>query len=154
MSHSRKLPRRDLRGKRAEEAGWWEPAGTLRHRLGLGRRRARTEGVPISIGGRGIKRQRGGPIEELLFRASRCEAAVLLVMERTDQPAAAPSPFWSLLALLRREPGMEWLPCGPDGCSGSGGTGGLEAGSEEGAGNCALGGAGRGGGRLTGGGGG
>ncbi|XP_064568242.1 uncharacterized protein LOC135447256 isoform X1 [Zonotrichia leucophrys gambelii] len=55
-------------------------------------------------------------------------------MERPDELPAAPSPFWSLLALLRREPGMEWLPCGPDGCAGSGGTGGLEAGSGEGAG--------------------
>ncbi|XP_053797311.1 uncharacterized protein LOC128787294 isoform X2 [Vidua chalybeata] len=54
-------------------------------------------------------------------------------MQRTAELPAAPSPFWSLLALLRREPGMGWLPCCPGDCTGSCGTSGLEADSEEGA---------------------
>lgn len=82
-------------------------------------------------------------------------AAVLFVMQRRRiDLLATPSPFWALLALLRQEPGMGWLPCGPDGCTGSQGTSGLEGGSGKGAGECALGEAGKGGGWLSGGGGG
>ncbi|XP_063192198.1 uncharacterized protein LOC134516188 isoform X2 [Chroicocephalus ridibundus] len=51
-----------------------------------------------------------------------------------DEPLVASSPFWALLALLRREPGMGWLPCGLGGCRGSRGAGGVDAASREGAG--------------------
>ncbi|XP_033369802.1 uncharacterized protein LOC117244316 [Parus major] len=51
------------------------------------------------------------------------------MQRRVEQPSA-PSPFWALLARLRGEPGMGWLPCGPDGPCG---TSGREAGSGEGA---------------------
>ncbi|KAL2305250.1 hypothetical protein Nmel_007230, partial [Mimus melanotis] len=44
------------------------------------------------------------------------------MQRRKAELPAAPSPFWALLALLQREPGMGWLPCGPDGCAGSSGT--------------------------------
>ncbi|XP_065521360.1 uncharacterized protein LOC136007395 [Lathamus discolor] len=49
------------------------------------------------------------------------------------EPPAAPSPFWSLVALLRQEPGMGWLPRGLGGSAGQQGPGGVETGSGEGA---------------------
>ncbi|XP_066041044.1 uncharacterized protein [Chamaea fasciata] len=61
-------------------------------------------------------------------------AAVPSVLQRRAELPAAPSPFWALVALLRLEPGMGWLPCGPGGCTGSCGTCGLEDGNGEGAG--------------------
>ncbi|XP_074721031.1 uncharacterized protein LOC141941992 [Strix uralensis] len=47
--------------------------------------------------------------------------------------SAASSPFWALLALLRREPGMEWLLRGLGDCAASWDPSGVEAGSREGA---------------------
>ncbi|XP_071600374.1 uncharacterized protein [Heliangelus exortis] len=45
----------------------------------------------------------------------------------------APSPFWVLLDLLRREPGMGWLPRHPGACTRSWGPSELEAGHGRGA---------------------
>lgn len=54
---------------------------------------------------------------------------------RVELPVV-PSPFWAMLALLRREPGMRWLPLAPGGCAGPGEPSGVEAGRREGAGEC------------------
>ncbi|XP_031966208.1 uncharacterized protein LOC125326841 [Corvus hawaiiensis] len=56
-----------------------------------------------------------------------------MMQRRRIDLLASPSPFWALLALLRQEPGMGWLPCGPDGCTTSRGPSRLEAGGGEGA---------------------
>ncbi|RMC14166.1 hypothetical protein DUI87_09256 [Hirundo rustica rustica] len=55
-------------------------------------------------------------------------------MQSGAELPAAPSPFWALVALLRLEPGMAWLPCGPHGRTASCGTRAPEAGGGEGAG--------------------
>lgn len=95
----------------------------------------------VGIKGQAIKGQRGNTVEELLRCASGCVGVIVLAMQRgAVEPPAAPSPFWALLALLRREPGMGWLPRRLDCCAGSWGPSGAEAGGGEGAGKCGPGG--------------
>lgn len=55
------------------------------------------------------------------------------------EPAAtSPSPFWEILALLGREPGMEWLLRSPNGCTGWLGSSGQEPGGGDGVGRCSA----------------
>ena len=80
-------------------------------------------------------------MEELLLPAFSSVGAILLAMQSSEvELSAAHSPFWALLALLRREPGMGWLPRGLGGCAGSWGPSGVEDGSRGQAGECGPGG--------------
>lgn len=63
-----------------------------------------------------------------------------MVMWRVVEPVVA-SPFWELLALLRREPGMGRLLCGLRGWPRSGEIVGAESGGVGEAGMCGVGGA-------------
>lgn len=85
----------------------------------------------------------------VLLRACSVGGVALLVMWRSEsgvEPAAAsPSSFWELLALLGREPGMEWLLRCPNGCAGSLGSSGQEPGGGDRVGMCGSEGSGHGG---------
>lgn len=62
----------------------------------------------------------------------------MLAMESDGvEMSPVPSPFWALIALLRQEPGMGWLLRSPGACAGSWRPTGVEADSEQGAGECA-----------------